>query len=397
MYLMSLVLLIIALILVIGLVVIHEFGHFIVARRAGVEVEEFGIFFPPRLYKRRTKAGWLFTINLLPFGGFVKLKGEHDSDTEPGTFGAASIWVKSKIMAAGVVMNLLAAVVLLTILAWIGMPQLIPNQFSVKSDEHTPSEQVLINSIEPDSPAARAGLKAKEVITAIGLPGSTPVSINDYSKLPDVTKSFAGKKVNVYYQSKGHKYESPTTLLSASVVAASQKTNDPKGYLGVGIISPDQFSIVRSTWSAPVVAVGVCVQYTALTFQGLAHIIGGIGSILAGTASGNKTARQHGQTNASKQVTGPVGIYVILKDSSLLGYQFVLFIIAIISLALGIMNLLPIPALDGGRLWINLIAHAIKKPLSAGTEELINMAGFAILICLIILITFVDVNRFRIF
>ena len=78
---MSILLLVLGLFLFIGLVVVHEFGHFIAARRNGVEVEEFGIFFPPRLYKRKTKAGWLFTINLLPLGGFVRLKGEHDSDT----------------------------------------------------------------------------------------------------------------------------------------------------------------------------------------------------------------------------------------------------------------------------------------------------------------------------
>src|SRR3978361_1073867 len=104
---MAILLFIVGIILFILLVVVHEFGHFIMARRGGVEVEEFGIFFPPRLYKHKTKGGWNFTINLLPLGGFVKLKGEHDTDTEPGSFGAASLRVKSKIMAAGVVINLL--------------------------------------------------------------------------------------------------------------------------------------------------------------------------------------------------------------------------------------------------------------------------------------------------
>src|SRR3954464_9815765 len=106
---MSIGLFIAGLLLFIGLVVVHEYGHFIVARRNGVDVEEFGIFFPPRLYKRRTKGGWLFTINVLPLGGFVRLKGEHDSDTMPGSFGAASLSAKTQIMAAGVVMNLLLA------------------------------------------------------------------------------------------------------------------------------------------------------------------------------------------------------------------------------------------------------------------------------------------------
>src|SRR5882757_6967064 len=100
---MTVLLFILGLVLFIGLVIAHEWGHFIMARRNGVEVEEFGLFFPPRLFKHKTKGGWNFTINLLPLGGFVKLKGEHDSDTDKGSFGAASIGAKTKIMAAGVV------------------------------------------------------------------------------------------------------------------------------------------------------------------------------------------------------------------------------------------------------------------------------------------------------
>lgn len=84
--------------LFIGLVVVHEYGHFIMARRNGVDVEEFGIFFPPALYKRKTKAGWIFSLNLLPLGGFVRLKGEHDTDTEPGSFGAANLSAKNTTM-----------------------------------------------------------------------------------------------------------------------------------------------------------------------------------------------------------------------------------------------------------------------------------------------------------
>ncbi|HET7320201.1 MAG TPA: site-2 protease family protein, partial [Candidatus Saccharimonadales bacterium] len=134
---MSVVLLVVGLILFIGLVVVHELGHFLVARRNGVVAEEFGIFFPPRLFKKKMKGGWIFSINALPLGGFVKLKGEHDTDTEPGSFGAASLWAKSKIMAAGVVMNLLTALVLFMGLAWVGMPKLVCNQFSVPSDTRT--------------------------------------------------------------------------------------------------------------------------------------------------------------------------------------------------------------------------------------------------------------------
>ncbi len=388
---MSILLLIVGVLLFIGLVVTHEYGHFIAAQRNGVEVEEFGIFFPPRLYKRKTKGGWLFSINALPLGGFVKLKGEHDSDTEPGTFGAASTWSKSKIMAAGVAVNLLTALVLLTILAVVGMPKLIPNQFTVKKDTQLLTQRVLISYVEPGSPAQKAGLQPEDEITDISLPGYSPVGVTDSNKLPAVTKNFAGKTVNVFYTRGGHQHAARLTLLTTKVVEASQKTNNPKGYLG---ISPTQFTLQRSTWSAPVVAVGLSAQITALTFQGLGHALGGLGSLIAGLVTGNTTARQNGQTSASSQVSGPVGIFVILKNGSLLGYQFMLFIIAIISLTLAIMNILPIPALDGGRLWIMLISRALKHPLSARREEAINAAGFMLLISLVVLITLVDVHRF---
>jgi regulator of sigma E protease len=388
---MSILLLVVGIILFIGLVVVHEFGHFIVARRNGVGIEEFGIFFPPRLYKRKTKGGWLFTINAVPLGGFVRLKGEHDSDTKPGTFGAASLWVKSKIMAAGVAMNLLTALVMLTILAVIGMPKLIPNQFTVGRDTQLLSQRVLVGYVEPGSPAQKAGLQPQDEITDISLPGYSPVGISNSSKLPGITKSFAGKTVNVYYTRAGHEHQARTTLLTAKAVVASQKTANPKGYLG---ISPVQFTLQRSTWSAPIVAVGLIGQITALTFEGLGHALAGLGSLIAGGVTGNTTARQNGQATATSQVSGPVGIFVILKDGSLLGYQFMLFIIAIISLTLAIMNILPIPALDGGRLWITLAARGLKRPLSARVEEAVNLAGFVVLISLVLLITIVDVKRY---
>jgi regulator of sigma E protease len=388
---MSLLLLIIGVLLFISLVVVHEYGHFLLARRNGVEVEEFGIFFPPALYKRTTKAGWVFSINALPLGGFVKLKGEHDSDTEPGSFGAATTWAKSKIMAAGVVMNLLTALALLTIIALVGLPKLVDNQFTVKHDEHFVKQKVLVGYIEPGSPAAKAGLHSADELTDIAMAGRSPVGITNSKSLPAITKNFAGQTVSIFYIRDGHNQKATATLLSAQAVAASKKTDNPKGYLG---IAPTEYTLQRYTWSAPVVAVGFSAQVTALTFQGLGHALGGLGSILAGTVTGNSTARHNGQSTASEQVSGPVGIFVILKNGSLLGYQFMLLIIAIISLTLAIMNILPIPALDGGRLWLMLASRGLKRPISARTEELVNAIGFVVLISLIIAVTFVDVHRF---
>jgi len=389
---MSVLLLIIGIILFIGLIIVHEYGHFIMARRGGVEVEEFGIFFPPRLYKRRMKGGWDLTINLLPLGGFVKLKGEHDSDTEKGSFGAASLATKSKVMIAGVAMNLITALLLMTFIALVGMPKLIENQFTVKSDTKISRQEVLVSYVEEKSPAAKAGLQARDQITSISLPGGDKKIVNTSAALPSITKQYAGKTVDIGYKRSGNAAVATTTLLTKDVVDASRKTNDPKGYLGIG---PADFTLQRSTWSAPVVAVGLSAQITQLTFEGLGKAVAGLGSLLAGTITGNTTARQNGQTEASSQVSGPVGIFVILQTGSALGFQFMLLIIAIISLTLAIMNILPIPALDGGRLWLTLISRGIfKKPLSSHREEAINASGFVALLLLIAVITFVDIKRF---
>jgi len=235
------------------------------------------------------------------------------------------------------------------------------------------------------------GLKADDQLESLSQPGYTPVSIVSSKDLPRITKQFAGKTATLTYQRAGEARKATVTLNTKQAVEASQKTDNPKGYLGIG---PTDFSLQKSTWSAPIVAVGLSAQLTALTFQGLGHALGGLGSLIAGAATGNTTARQHGQTDASSQVSGPIGIFLILKIGSLLGYKFILMIIAYISLTLAIMNILPIPALDGGRLWITLVARALKRPLSAEREELINIIGFVTLMSLIILISIVDVKRF---
>jgi regulator of sigma E protease len=373
---MSVVLLILGLILFIGLVVIHEFGHFVIARRNGVEVEEFGIGFPPRIWAKKTKGGFDFTLNWLPLGGFVKLKGESDSATEPGTLGAATTWVKTKIMLAGVGMNLVVAFILLTALAWVGMPKLIDNQFTVKSDTSVARNDVLVGYTEAHSPASKAGLQPRDRIMAIGT-GKQLESVKQASDLPGLTEKYAGQKITVRYQHGGTSHESKVTLRSKQEVEASKKTKGPKGYLGV---SPTELTLTRSGWSAPLVGAGLIGQFTVATFQGL-------GTTVAAVFQGDGH-------RAAEQVSGPVGIVVLLKDGSLLGYQFMLMIIAIISLTLAIMNVLPIPALDGGRLFMVLLSRLFGKQMSQEMEERIVGASFLFLMFLIVLITIVDVKRF---
>ena len=193
---------IIGFLILMALVVVHELGHFIAARKNGVEVEEFGIGFPPRMkawvknpnnkkkkqgekaenvknqaaksISTNTQKKWLplpksewgkkqkglvFSLNWLPIGGFCSMKGESDSDTRPHSFGAASLWGKTKILFAGVAMNWLAAFVILTILSWTGMPEFMDNQFVMPGDTTMSPAIVTVKSVVENSPAEAAGFK----------------------------------------------------------------------------------------------------------------------------------------------------------------------------------------------------------------------------------------------
>lgn len=371
------------------LVVAHEYGHFLVAKKKGVEVEEFGVGFPPKIFGRKMGKGIFegyYTVNLLPLGGFVRLKGEHDADKEKGAFRSVSTSAKLQIMLAGVLVNYLLAVVLFTIVAWVGMPQLVPNQFSVKSNETISRSDVVSNFVDEGSPAASAGIVSGDIIKSIN-----NQSISTSQELIDAAKSNAGQEVTISFIHKGDTRQSETTLLSSQEVEASKQTDNPKGYLGV---VPTEYKLATYTWAAPVVAVGSTVQFSWLTLKAIGSSLAALGKAFVNAVTGDGTAAKQEASKASENVSGPVGIFAILQQGTALGYQFILFVIALISLTLAIMNFLPIPALDGGRAFVMLLFRAMKKPLTAKREELIHGTGFALLILLFVVITIVDVRRF---
>lgn len=402
---MSLFLLILGIILFIGLVVIHEFGHFTVARRNGVEAEEFGIGFPPKFWSKRIKSkkgDFDFTLNALPLGGFVKLKGEHDADTEKGTFGAASLKVKAKIMMAGVAMNLLVALVLFTGIAWIGMPQLIQegtgtineSQFTIASDETITRSDVFVGGVLSESPAETAGIQTSDVLLTIGVPGEESVTLTEPAQVTEWTSQHPGQEAAISLRRDGEVQNVTAKLLTTEEIEASKDADGvpTKGYLGLTDLALVQ--VKRYTWSAPIVAVGLTGQITKLTLQGIGTALKGLASTIAGLVTFNSEARQEGQQQASEQVSGPLGIFFVLKAGAENGVVMLFFLIAFISLALAIMNVLPIPALDGGRLYLTLIYRGLKKPLTQKAEETIVGTSFALLMVLFLLITIVDAKRF---
>lgn len=368
------------------LVVLHELGHALVARRNGVRVEEFGIGFPPAAYKKNVKKSFLgknvvYSVNWLPLGGFVKLQGEHDDDKKPGDYGAATFWQKTKILLAGVMMNWLTAVILLTILAWFGLPQLVPHQFTVASDTHVIYNPVVLASIEKDLPAENAGLKSGDAVISVN-----GEKIETSAQLSEVSAAHKGEMVRVTYKRDGTERVAHVALRSAN--------DDKRGYLGAGL---SQERLTRSTWSAPIVGVGVTMQLTGITLQGLGQVIGdGVSGLVMKLMPNDSAQKQANQklSSASQSVGGPLSIFGILFPAAgRAGMRYVVMMTALISLTLAVMNILPIPALDGGRWFVTAVFRLLKKPLTKEREEKIHGTGFLVLLVLVVLVTISDVVK----
>jgi regulator of sigma E protease len=369
---------VIGLIVLVILVVVHELGHAIVSRRNGVVVEEFGIGFPPRAWGKKLKNGVLFSLNWLPLGGFVKLQGEHDAANKKGDYGAATFWQKTKILFAGVAVNWIVAALILTILAWAGLPKIIDNQFSVPGDTTIISSPVQVGSVVADYPAAQAGIEADDIIVSIdGEP------IDTTRELTEVTVAKRGQTVPVVYERDG----TETTVQVALRDADS-------GVFGATL---GQRELIQATWSAPIVGVATTVQFTWVTLQGLGQLLGDLFSGLALQLSPNQETREDAGERldrATNSVAGPVGILgVIFPAAGEAGFREVFFLAGIISLTLAVMNTLPIPALDGGRWFVTALFRVLKKPLTKKREENIQATGFLILMGLIILVTIGDVAK----
>jgi len=333
---------IVGLVVLVILVVLHELGHAIVAKRNGVVVEEFGIGFPPKAWGKKLKNGMLFTINWLPLGGFVKLQGEHDAATHKGDYGAATFWQKTKILLAGVVANWLVAVLLLTGLALTsGIPKIIPDQFSIPADTTTVSTPVQITNLVDNYPAKKAGLQTGDKI--IRFDGE---KIDTVQQLITASKAHRGQTVAVEYTRDGTTNKVNVTLRNAD-----------SAVFGAGLGQQDS---IKATWSAPVVGVVTTAQYTWVTLQGFGNLVvnffGGLIGQLSTSEAGRAAASER-LNEAGASVAGPLGILgVIFPAASEAGVAQVVFLAAIISLTLAVMNALPIPALDGGR-WV------CKRPL----------------------------------
>ncbi len=381
------------------LVTAHEFGHFIMARKNGVKVLEFGICFPPRAIAwvkdkktgkwakinrkdwNKPQDGLVFSLNWLPIGGFCQMDGESATDDRKGTFGNASFKSKTKILFGGVAVNWLIAIIIFTILAWTGMPTFVENQFTIASDTTLATKPISIVEVIEDSPADKAGLIAGDQI--ISADGQILVSTNDMS---DYNAAHAGEDVNYFIRHQDDTENNYRIKLNPA---------DSEYLLGITMKSNQILSY--STWSAPIVGIGVTAQLTGETFRGVGMMLWNIVSGAVSQFSTDTVVRENGQAAlaaAGDSVSGPIGIIgIIFPSFTATGLTNLAFLTALISVSLACMNVLPIPALDGGR-WLLIAIYKLRgKKLDKSVEEKIVARAFVILLTLMAVVTVLDITR----
>ncbi|HQO11045.1 MAG TPA: RIP metalloprotease RseP [bacterium] len=365
------------------LVFVHEFGHFWTARKLGVKAEEFGFGFPPRLFgfyrdqqgqrrhfwgnrsldelplKQKPK-GTVYSLNWLPIGGFVKIKGENgEGKQEPDSFAAQSLGKRALILAAGVIMNIVLAFFLLSLGYMLGLPQSL--------DEAGPSAritqaQVWVMETLPQSPAADAGLEAGDVIMAVN-----GQAVSSSENLQALVAENNGVATNFLVKSGD---EERQVTITPTVIASTGKPG-----IGVSIYASGK---VRYPFF---IAIWEGLKATGLMFWA---IIVAFATLIRDLFLG---------ASVSGQVTGPVGIATLTGQVASLGFTYLLQFMALLSLNLALINILPFPALDGGRILFVVIEKFKGKPVKQSVEAWIHTIGFWLLLALIVVVTYKDIGR----
>ncbi len=370
---------IIAFVVILGvLVFVHELGHFLTARRNGVKADEFGFGFPPRAAgffqdeeTKKYKFIWgnqdiqssntIYSINWIPLGGFVKIKGEDGTGVnEADSFAAKKAWPRIKILAAGVIMNFILAWFLLSLSLMLGAPQ------EIDGTQHGDLSQVKIqiNTVSPGSPAESAGIKVGDEI----LKENAQTNFKDIQEVQSFIKEHRGQEIALNLK-RGDE------VVAIKVVPRENAPQD-EGALGIAMSQTAivAYPIGQSLW------MGV-VEVYQITLAIVMALGGIVTSLFVGKGVG-------------ADVSGPIGIAILTKQVATLGLTYILRFAALLSINLGIINALPIPALDGGRILFILIEKIKGSPVDQETEQKFHTIGFILLLILMAAVTLHDVIKY---
>lgn len=334
-------------------VIVHEWGHFFIARKSGMIVEEFGFGIPPRLFSWK-RGETTYSINALPIGGFVKIAGENGiENTTPVSkqFESKPWYLKSAVLVAGVVCNILLAIVLFTAAYTIGMP--------VASDHGTPT----VVSIVGGSPSADSGIVVGDVVTGIATSNAKLTSINTTALHNAIINSDGPVTISYTHGGKAHDaVVTPTGVHQARVVGIS--------------IEP----VIKERLPLWPAFKAACMQ----TYATAGEIFTTLASLIAGIFHRNGTAAN---------LVGPVGLAQEVGSAASIGFTYLLAFMAAISVNLAVLNIMPFPALDGGRLVVVLLEAVFRRKFSQNTVGIIHAIGFLVLLVLMAFLTVGDVRR----
>jgi regulator of sigma E protease len=356
-------------------VILHELGHFVAARLARVRVLEFGVGFPPRAAVLRDRGETVYTLNWLPIGGFVKLEGEDGDDAEdPRSFAAQRLPIKIFILAAGVVMNLLLAFVIFASISLTGDPAL----------------GVYVPYVDPTSPAAAAGIQVGDVIERVN---GQAFSAFGSSSIVSELNARVGKTVSLRVRMPdGSASDIEVTLRTA----AQLKANPDLGALGIGrkettdpVTGADLPAIpleFRATPDKvlypPAMAISLAADRTGTATQ---LIVSGVGDLVANLVT---------HPTQPPQAAGPIGIAAEIGNVFFtVGPIYTLFLAGILSANLAVVNILPMPPLDGGRILVIVLKSALRGRVSLQAERLTYVVGFALLIGFLLWVSAFDIAR----
>lgn len=359
------------------LIVSHEFGHFIVAKLSGMRVDEFALGFPPKLWSKQigeTK----YSVNLIPFGGYVKIFGEDPDDTSTsGPDKARSFTGRPRIyqvlvLVAGVVCNLILAWVLFSIGFMTGLP--VSTGFFANADT-IPNARLVVTGVLPNSPAVKASLPAGSQVIAVAEIGGQKIENPTVSQMQEFVASRGGKNLEVSYLAKPDFKNIDQALIQKVNLVPVDGVVTGKAAIGV---SMDMVALIKQPfYQAPITGAVFTANMTKYTAQAL----WGFGKqLFAGESK-----------QALASVTGPIGLVGLVGEAGRLGLVYLLTFTALISINLAVINLIPFPALDGGRLLFLLIETVIRRPIKPSVANATNAIGFALLMLLMIIVTVKDV------
>ncbi|HYD93618.1 MAG TPA: site-2 protease family protein [Candidatus Paceibacterota bacterium] len=346
------------------LIVVHELGHFFAAKWAGMRVEEFGLGYPPRAAVLAKKHGTEYTLNWLPFGGFVRIYGEDGEGAGKDSFAAKSHLLQAIVLAAGIIMNIVFAWVLISISLGLGMPRAL----SSAEVAQAPDARLMVSRVVSGSPAEEAGFVVGDVITKAEAGAELFVSADS-----EAFTAFIGSHPEPLSMQVVRAGE--TLTLTATPEVGTLPDTPERAALGIGVASVGTVAV--PALEAPIEGARMTWELTKDVAIGL---IGFFGSIFTLSAD-------------LSQVSGPVGIAGAVGNASATGLVALLTLVAVISVNLALINLLPVPALDGGRLLFVLIEAVTRRKIPEKVTGAVNTAGFVFLILLMVLITASDIGK----